>query len=197
MLTDKIAVYEKTETLKQRKMKMNLNALKLIVFSIFILAFKQEDKQPTLQETLSWLKSKLEYSYEKQLGDCLHKENHFVKFDSQKHLLTVIDSNVFCGKFQITTQIINLSDIDPNSVYVKKLEPSNRFYQLKLKVTNNKEKIYYKLENEGEKTTTFYAGNYTLNIPDAIIENDENLPDRLTKALKRAATLSGGKKEAY
>lgn len=163
----------------------------LLASSCFPSAFAQQDPGPPLQETMDWIKGKL---LDVTAPSCLN--GNFAAVDKT----TSVSVSGSILKFTETTKdesgryveqvngmqyTINFADIDPNSIKVK--ESTNcggHGYSVSLETSSGDKKIRLEFLESTKLIPLSSVG---------LTAADEDLAERLAKAVKHAVILSGGK----
>lgn len=179
---------------------MTKKQLLIILLIITKMGFSQVNNA-TLDETISWFKSKLNFYYYDNLDN---KTKIDIEFDKKTKFLNITQTTYKSKESaleQIKITYIPMKDINPNNIEVKEDKYDQGSYWLKIHTNNNQNLIKWETR-QASKPTDLDSFKYSENesqfyIPKREIDKNENLQNRIKTSLIHLINLCGGKGEKF
>lgn len=169
--------------------------LVLLLVSFSLSNFRAQTTTPTLEETISWIEGKMDFSHPMIIGGTARSS---VKIDKKTKVLTYQNTYFTPGKpTQTTTYFVPLKSINPNNIRVQE---SNGDYWVHIYTNNNKYDIkwqsQYDYQSQPDPTTTTH-NTISFMIPRSELDATPDFANRLKTALSHLIKLCGGTGEKF
>ena len=171
----------------------------IILFSMFI-SFIPSDQ--SMKETIDFVQSKLtgrHYIYDPAFKSISWDYEITYSFDGKTNILTQKKYGTFLGNPDTCISKIPLKYLNPENLKINNAEEDGSI--IKIVTTNNKKMISvyesHRSSDGGFAKEQIKADFAYLYIPKSTLETNENIADRIMKAMKHAIILAGGKSESF
>lgn len=158
-------------------------------------AFNWQSPQPTIEETISWIEGKMEFSHKMPIGGTVRSS---VKIDKNTKILKYQNIYLIPGKAtQTTIYIVPLKSINPNNIRIEEYEGD---FWVHIYTSNNKYEIKWQSQfdnqSEPDPATTKHK-TISFMIPHAELDATPDFANRLKTALSHLVKLCGGTGEKF